>query len=95
MCPYATKNQNHPNITEIVFENDLDEIIDKNSQDQLKDSLDAWAAIEAFNHVFTVFFKEIFRVLFRIFPGVFCMPKSYVSLGIAKNFNVWKSYKFL
>lgn len=55
MTPYATSNHNNPNITEIVFENDLEEILDQASAAQLKASPNAWAALETFQNVFRVF----------------------------------------
>jgi hypothetical protein len=70
LAPYATKNQNHPNITEIVFENDLEEVLNKNSQIQLQESLNIWAAIETFTHVFTVF---VFKSLEQMFVSLLAL----------------------
>ena len=60
LTPYATSNHNNPNITEIVFENDLEEVLDRSSAAQLQDSPNAWAALEAFQNVFRVFFNDHF-----------------------------------
>jgi hypothetical protein len=54
LTPYATKNQNHPNITEIAFENDLEEILDQSSRDQLQGSFNPSAAFHMFQQVFRV-----------------------------------------
>ncbi len=59
LTPYATTNHNNPNITEIVFENDLEETLDRASAAQLKDTPDPWAAIETFQTVFRVFLTII------------------------------------
>jgi hypothetical protein len=48
VTPWPTKNHDNPNVTEIVFENDLDELLNQGSAEQLKESPNFFAVLEMF-----------------------------------------------
>ena len=64
VTPWPTKNHDNPNVSEIVFQNDLDQIMNKASAEQLKDSPSFLAALELFQESFKVTNKfNIFRLV--------------------------------
>ena len=54
MTPYATSNKDLPNVNEIVYENNLDQLLEKSSANQLQDSPDVWKIMESFGNLFEV-----------------------------------------
>ena len=54
MTPYATSNKDLPNVNEIVYENNLDQLLEKSSANQLQDSPDIWKFMQFFGNLFEV-----------------------------------------
>ena len=54
MTPYATSNKDLPNVNEIVFENNLDQLLEESSANQLKQTPDIWKVADTFWTFFEV-----------------------------------------
>ena len=54
VTPYATSNKDLPNVNEIVYENNLDQLLEQSSANQLQDSPDIWKVRQFFGNIFEV-----------------------------------------